>query len=92
MQQILTKCLEDTRFSFEIVGKNVVISLKKQPDVKLIEISGKVVDENGNSVPGATVLIQGTSQGVVTNIDNIGLTCGLPIFCGCLLLVIRQRS
>ena len=49
LQQILTKCLEDTRFSFEIVGKNVVISLKKQSDVKLIEISGKVVDENGNS-------------------------------------------
>ena len=70
LQQILTKCLEDTRFSFEIVGKNVVISLKKQPDVKLIEISGKVVDENGNSVPGATVLIQGTSQGVVTNIEG----------------------
>ena len=48
----------------------MVISLKKQPDVKLIEISGKVVDENGNSVPGATVLIQGTSQGVVTNIEG----------------------
>ena len=61
LEQILTKCLDGTRFSFEIVDKNVVITLRKQPDVKLIEISGRVVDENGNPIPGATVLIQGTS-------------------------------
>ncbi|MFR1239836.1 MAG: carboxypeptidase-like regulatory domain-containing protein [Butyricimonas faecihominis] len=70
LEQILTKCLDGTRFSFEIVDKNVVITLRKQPDVKLIEISGRVVDENGNPIPGATVLIQGTSQGVATNMDG----------------------
>ena len=70
LEQILTKCLDGTRFSFEIVNKNVVITLRKQPDVKLIEISGRVVDENGNPIPGATVLIQGTSQGVATNMDG----------------------
>ena len=51
LEQILTKCLDGTRFSFEIVNKNVVITLRKQPDVKLIEISGRVVDENGNPIP-----------------------------------------
>ena len=60
LEQILTKCLDGTRFSFEIVNKNVVITLRKLPDVKLTEITGRVVDENGNPVPGATVLIQGT--------------------------------
>ena len=70
LERILTKCLDGTRFSFEIVDKNVVITLRKQLDVKLIEISGRVVDENGNPIPGATVLIQGTSQGVATNMDG----------------------
>ena len=57
-------------FCFEIVNKNVVITLRKLPDVKLTEITGRVVDENGNPVPGATVLIQGTTNGVVTNMDG----------------------
>lgn len=70
LEQILTKCLDGTRFSFEIVNKNVVITLRKLPDVKLTEITGRVVDENGNPVPGATVLIQGTTNGVVTNMDG----------------------
>ena len=70
LEQILTKCLEDTRFSFEIVGKNVVISLRKEPEVKLIEVNGRVVDERGNSIPGATVLIQGSTQGVATDMDG----------------------
>ena len=70
LEQILAKCLDGTRFSFEIVNKNVVITQRKLADVKLIEITGRVVDENGNPVPGATVLIQGTTNGVVTNMDG----------------------
>ena len=37
---------------------------------KLIEVSGRVVDERGNSIPGATVLIQGSTQGVATDIEG----------------------
>lgn len=70
LEQILTKCLADTRFSFEIADKNVVITLRKLPDVKLTEISGRVIDERGDPIAGATVLIQGTSQGVATNANG----------------------
>jgi hypothetical protein len=35
-----------------------------------IEITGKVVDENGQSIPGATVIVEGTNQGTVTDIDG----------------------
>ena len=62
--------MADTRFSFEIADKNVVITLRKLPDVKLTEISGRVIDERGDPIAGATVLIQGTSQGVATNANG----------------------
>jgi hypothetical protein len=35
-----------------------------------ITVKGKVVDENGESLPGATVQQKGTSHGVVTDIDG----------------------
>lgn len=38
--------------------------------MKLIQVTGRVVDEKGNPIPGATVLIQGTSQGVATDVEG----------------------
>jgi len=36
------------------------------------QISGKVVDSDGNQpLPGATILVKGTSNGVVTNFDGV---------------------
>jgi TonB-dependent starch-binding outer membrane protein SusC len=34
-------------------------------------ITGKVVDENGDPLPGATVMVKGTSDGVVTNAEGV---------------------
>ncbi|MEX0883680.1 MAG: carboxypeptidase-like regulatory domain-containing protein, partial [Cyclobacteriaceae bacterium] len=35
-----------------------------------IEITGTVTDENGAPIPGATVLIEGTTTGTATDIDG----------------------
>src|SRR3989304_10102069 len=35
-----------------------------------ITIKGKVVDENNNGLPGANILIEGTSTGTVTDADG----------------------
>lgn len=50
-----------------LVKRNVANS---EPQVKLIQVTGRVVDEKGNPIPGATVLIQGTSQGVATDVEG----------------------
>lgn len=34
------------------------------------KISGKVLDETGSPLPGATVMVKGTNNGVVTNVDG----------------------
>lgn len=74
VKDVLTEVLAGTSLTFEY-DKGVVTVVKKeadksQPQVKLIQVSGRVVDEKGNPIPGATVLIQGTTQGVATDTDG----------------------
>ncbi len=40
-------------------------------NVKAVTIKGKVSDENGNPIPGVTVLIEGTTTGTTTDIDGL---------------------
>ncbi|PZX16090.1 TonB-linked SusC/RagA family outer membrane protein [Breznakibacter xylanolyticus] len=42
-----------------------------------VTVKGKVVDENGESVPGATVLQKGTTNGIITDIDG-NFTLSVP--------------
>ncbi|MDO6439304.1 TonB-dependent receptor [Cyclobacterium sp. 1_MG-2023] len=43
---------------------NIEISIEERP------IKGRVVDTNGQGIPGATVLVQGTNIGTATDIDG----------------------
>lgn len=38
--------------------------------IDMVEISGRVTDERGDPIPGATVIIEGTSTGTATDIDG----------------------
>ncbi|SEJ51917.1 TonB-linked outer membrane protein, SusC/RagA family [Cyclobacterium xiamenense] len=38
--------------------------------IEFVEITGRIVDEQGQPVPGATVLIEGSSTGTVSDIDG----------------------
>ncbi|MBR9777978.1 MAG: TonB-dependent receptor, partial [Cytophagales bacterium] len=56
--------------------ENKVVELSHQPAAvndavdAYIPIEGTVVDEEGNPIPGATVIIEGTTNGTVTDIDG----------------------
>lgn len=70
LSQILTKCLEKTRFTFEILDKHVVIK-NRDVSVKEFRLKGKVLDEKGVPLPGVTILIEGTKIGLAS--DNKGI-------------------
>ena len=38
--------------------------------LRLVDVSGRVVDEKGNPIPGASVIVHGTQQGVATDSDG----------------------
>ena len=62
-------CLEGTQLTCkQQANGKILVGPKEEP--KFAQVTGRVVDEKGNPIPGATVLIQGTTQGVATDADG----------------------
>jgi len=73
---------DNTSIKFKIDEKKIVISLKTPSDISKLNkgkidtsinrfpISGKVTDNMGNSLPGATIKIKNTTRGTITNEDG----------------------
>jgi TonB-dependent starch-binding outer membrane protein SusC len=73
-QEVLNKIFEDQPLSFTVYKKTVTIKEKEQAlvndlinQIKLIDISGKVSDEQGNPLPGATVTVKGENMSTTTD-------------------------
>lgn len=74
--EVLSECLKDLPFTFDLEGKTIVVRKRLalfkivQESIELlplIDVSGKVVDEKGEPVFGATIKIKGTSIIAITN-------------------------
>ena len=83
---VLDKLFGSTNISYRIVDKQIILSPKengaeKKADVKESspnrgsekgkrDVKGKVCDEAGQPIPGATIVIDGTAIGTATNADG----------------------
>ena len=70
VENILTVCLKGTGLKFAIEEKTIIIwkGTPVKQDVKEERIlKGRVVDEKGMPLPGATVILKGTTLGVVAD-------------------------
>lgn len=82
IKQVLTSIAGQTGLMFKRV--NDVIYLKKNNNetelvidspAEIIKVNGKVLDETGEGLPGATIVAKGTSEGTITDIEgNFSLT------------------
>lgn len=85
LKTILKKITEQVDYDFKRVNENIYvvkseISEMNPPVIEVeeevtferreIDIRGKVTDERGEPIPGATVVVEGTNIGTVTNIDG----------------------
>ncbi|MBX2933902.1 MAG: SusC/RagA family TonB-linked outer membrane protein [Ferruginibacter sp.] len=73
LKEVLSICFSNQPLSFTIEGNYVVVQTKHttlptilQPD-SLIDIKGHVINENGDPIPGATVIAKHSNRGVSTN-------------------------
>ena len=69
----LTVLLKDSKYSYQIVGDLILIGDKKQQTIaeqKNISVKGTIVDEKGNPIAGATIVIYGTSRGIASDADG----------------------
>lgn len=73
LAEVLDICFRDQRLSFVIEDHYIIVQTKEtveetsSPNLSLINIKGRVVNENSEPVEGASVLIKGTTKGTTTD-------------------------
>jgi TonB-linked SusC/RagA family outer membrane protein len=91
VMEILDKVLKGTPFDYSIIdryivvrkvgddfGNDVLATAKENVAAQQRAVSGKVIDESGQPLPGVTILIKGTSQGTVTDLDGNYTLTNIP--------------
>ena len=68
---ILKSSLASTMFTYRVLpdGSYVIVNRGVNPPQK-ISVKGMVVDEHGEPVIGASIVVKGTTQGVLTDVDG----------------------
>jgi TonB-linked SusC/RagA family outer membrane protein len=72
ISQVLQDLFAGTDISFTIVDRQIVLFSSAAMGVqqKTTKVSGKVVDSSGNTIPGVSVVVKGTTNGVITDSDG----------------------
>ncbi|MDE5422012.1 TonB-dependent receptor [Ancylomarina sp. DW003] len=77
IDEVLTALLKDKALTYEVENGIYIIRKKekqsvvrKNQQVKKNELWGRVTDENGDPLPGVSVVVKGTTIGSATNIDG----------------------
>lgn len=75
--KVLTKVFENQDLTFVIKSNSIIVkekslftSFPRSIIEMAIAISGKVVDENGKAIPGATIRVKGEQQGAMSDADG----------------------
>ena len=68
LEEAMQQILKGLPYTYEIVNEMVVIKPQpRQPQQEVKTVRGKVVDVNGDPLPGVTIVIEGASIGCATN-------------------------
>ncbi|WP_316820228.1 TonB-dependent receptor [Pedobacter gandavensis] len=77
LETVLDVCLKDLPLSYVIEdkivvikGKESIISQKLEQLLRFMEVRGKVLDEDGTGLPGASVKVKGANKGAVTDANG----------------------
>ncbi|MEQ6122514.1 SusC/RagA family TonB-linked outer membrane protein [Reichenbachiella sp. MALMAid0571] len=79
VRDILIDISKKSGLKFRQVNRNIIVQKgnirnKQNNDVEVIiedvDISGKITDENGEGLPGASIVIKGTSTGTTSDLDG----------------------
>ena len=74
LSEVLDQALKNTGYEYEIVDRQVMIkagtSLPVVAQSGQKRITGQVVDQNGEPIIGANVVVKGTTNGTITDIDG----------------------
>ncbi|WP_245553357.1 TonB-dependent receptor [Echinicola vietnamensis] len=77
LKSTLSEVFSNQPFTYELVDTYIVIKPKAGIPAAIIEITGTVLGEDGEPLPGATVRVKGSSRGTVTDLDGTFAFSGL---------------
>ncbi len=73
IKSILDEILEGSNISFMIYDRQIVLTNANTGNKMAVQqktITGRITDSSGEPLPGVTVIIKGTTQGSVTDLDG----------------------
>lgn len=71
VEDILNNLFAGTNVNYVVMDRQIVLTTKTSEVQQMSQsISGKVTDQNGQSLPGVTVYVKGTTQGTITDADG----------------------
>ena len=69
IEETLKQLFAGTNVSYKIVNNQIILS-KAQASQQSKRVKGTVVDKNGEPIIGANVVVKGTTNGTITDIDG----------------------
>ncbi len=79
--EVLSALFSKSDVNYTIIDRQIVLSPFKEPSVEVQQqksVSGKVSDRTGTPLPGASVVVKGTTKGVITDNDG-NFSLQLPV-------------
>jgi len=75
IDEVLAQVFEGTDVEFKVIDRQIVLSPGSYMEevnaiLQPVTITGTVIDEYGESLPGVTIYLKGTSTGTVTDLDG----------------------
>jgi len=85
VDKILDQIFEGTNISYAVKNRQIVLTTPEVTNLSVIsevsqqqrKINGKVSDESGAPIPGASVIVKGTTIGITTSVDGL-FTLAIP--------------
>ncbi len=71
IDQILNQLFSQTGIRYKIIDRQIILTTSESStNQQQKPVSGKVSDSQGNSLPGVSVVVKGTTTGVITDMDG----------------------
>src|SRR3989339_181370 len=73
VEEVLDELFRGQDIAYKIDGRNILIEVKGTNLIRSAQqktVSGKVTDSAGAPLPGVTVVVKGTTQGIITDFDG----------------------
>jgi TonB-linked SusC/RagA family outer membrane protein len=68
--KILTEVLANSGFTYTELANHLVVIAPVDEIVKIIKVNGKVINDKGEPLPGATIKVKGSTAGTPSDLDG----------------------